>query len=344
MGVARRRVGIVVAGIVGVVVALVAPSFACTATSSIEVSPHYAPVGAEITVRLRYFFPTGAGGPNAGPVEVEWASESGGGRLPVASVNGPDAVVAATVPPVEPGSYRLIATQRSMSSGEILSFRAASFWVTAPVAAKGYRMVGSDGGLFAFGDAGFHGSTGGLPLNRPIVGVAATPTDDGYWLVGSDGGLFAFGDAGFFGSTGGMPLRAPIVGMAPSPSGAGYWLVAADGGLFAFGDAGFFGSTGAAPLRAPIVGMAATSSGKGYWLVAADGGLFAFGDAGFFGSTGAMRLARPVVGMAASPSGRGYLLVGSDGGIFAFGGAQFFGSTGALNLMHPVVGLAAFLR
>jgi hypothetical protein len=35
-------------------------------------------------------------------------------------------------------------------------------------------LVASDGGIFAFGDAGFYGSTGGQTLNKPIVGV--TPT------------------------------------------------------------------------------------------------------------------------------------------------------------------------
>ena len=38
----------------------------------------------------------------------------------------------------------------------------------------GYWLVASDGGIFAFGDAGFYGSTGGQTLNKPIVGV--TPT------------------------------------------------------------------------------------------------------------------------------------------------------------------------
>ena len=38
-------------------------------------------------------------------------------------------------------------------------------------------------------------------LNKPIVGMAATPDGDGYWLVASDGGIFSFGDAAFYGST-----------------------------------------------------------------------------------------------------------------------------------------------
>jgi photosystem II stability/assembly factor-like uncharacterized protein len=84
------------------------------------------------------------------------------------------------------------------------------------------------------GNAGFHGSTGGSPLNKPIVGMASTPDGGGYWLVASDGGIFSFGDAGFHGSTGGSPLNKPIVGMASTPDGGGYWLVASDGGIFSF--------------------------------------------------------------------------------------------------------------
>ena len=36
--------------------------------------------------------------------------------------------------------------------------------------ATGYWLVASDGGIFAFGDAGFFGSTGAMQLNQPIVG------------------------------------------------------------------------------------------------------------------------------------------------------------------------------
>jgi ribosomal protein L24E len=89
---------------------------------------------------------------------------------------------------------------------------------------------------------------GGTPLNKRIVGMAATPDGKGYWLVASDGGIFSFG-APFEGSMGGTRLNQPIVGMAATPDGKGYWLVAADGGIFAFGDASFFGSTGAQKLN-----------------------------------------------------------------------------------------------
>jgi len=206
---------------------------------------------------------------------------------------------------------------------------------------RGYRLVARDGGIFAFGGAGFFGSTGAMRLNQPVVGSATTPSNNGYWLTAADGGVFAFGDARFRGSTGALRLAKPVVGMTGTPSGNGYWLVASDGGVFAFGDARFFGSTGSLRLAQPIVGMAATPTGNGYWLVASDGGVFAFGDAAFRGSTGALRLAQPVVGLGSTPSGNGYWLVASDGGIFAFGDAPFVGSTGALRLARPVVGMDA---
>ena len=241
---------------------------------------------------------------------------------------------------------------------------------------QGYWFVAADGGIFAFGNAPFYGSTGAIGLNQPIVGMAATPTGKGYWLVASDGGIFAFGDASFFGSTGSVRLNQPIVGMASTPTGKGYWFVARDGGIFAFGDAKFFGAP-VGPAQ-PIVGMAATPTGKGYWAIArdgtvynfgdagahgappksvqaaglvpsrsghgywvagSDGSVFAFGDARSFGGTG--NLAQPVVGLAASPKGGGYWLVARDGGIFAFGDSRFYGSTGNIRLNQPIVGMTA---
>ena len=208
----------------------------------------------------------------------------------------------------------------------------------APFGGRGYWMAGSDGGVFALGDAPFLGSM--RNLRNPVVGIVPTSTGRGYWLVASDGGVFAFGDAPFRGSTGGRRLNAPVVALVPTRTNQGYWLVASDGGVFAFGDARFHGSTGNLRLNRPVVGAAASATGAGYWLVASDGGVFAFGDARFLGSAGNLRLNRPVVGMAPTVNGRGYWLAAADGGIFAFGNAQFHGSAGGLRLASPVTGIA----
>ncbi|HTC80093.1 MAG TPA: cadherin-like domain-containing protein [Acidimicrobiia bacterium] len=205
--------------------------------------------------------------------------------------------------------------------GTVPSARSAS----AP-STSGYWLVGTDGGIFSYGRASFLGSTGAIPLNQPIVGMAPTPDGRGYWMVASDGGIFAFGDAVFYGSMGGKPLNQPIVAIASTRTGRGYWMVASDGGIFAFGDAPFFGSMGSTHLNKPIVDIAATPTGRGYWMAASDGGIFAFGDAGFFGSTGAIKLAKRIQAMTPTPSGRGYWMVAGDGGVFSFGDAGFFGS------------------
>jgi hypothetical protein len=204
---------------------------------------------------------------------------------------------------------------------------------------EGYWSDASDGGIFTYGNAVFHGSMGGQHLNAPMVGMAETPGPGGYWEVGSDGGIFSFGNASFHGSTGSLVLNKPVVGMAATPTGLGYWLVASDGGIFNYGDAGFYGSTGSIHLNKPIVGMAATPDGHGYWLVASDGGVFNYGDAGFFGSRGGQPLNKPVVGMASDATGLGYWLVASDGGIFNYGDAGFMGSAGSIPLNKPIVGM-----
>ena len=201
----------------------------------------------------------------------------------------------------------------------------------------GYYEVASDGGVFAFGDAVFHGSMGGKPLDKPIVGIATTTDGGGYYEVASDGGVFAFGDAVFHGSMGGKPLDEPIVAIATTDGGGGYYEVASDGGVFAFGNAAFHGSMGGKPLDKPIVGIATTTDGGGYFEVASDGGIFAFGDAVFHGSMGGSPLNRPVVGISTSSDGNGYFEVASDGGIFAFGDAVFQGSMGG-KAAHPAGG------
>ena len=212
---------------------------------------------------------------------------------------------------------------------------------TPPCSNQGYLLAGADGGLFAYGNTGYHGSLPGDGVSvSNIVGITPTPDRGGYYMVGTDGGVFCFGDAAFHGSMGGQPLSKPVVGIAIDRATGGYWEVASDGGIFAF-DAPFHGSMGGQPLTKPVVGIAATPDGSGYWEVASDGGIFAFGDAAFHGSMGAIPINKPVVGIASSPDGGGYWEVAADGGIFSFGDVGFHGSMGAVPLNKPVVGIAS---
>ena len=208
-------------------------------------------------------------------------------------------------------------------------------------AASGYWQVGADGGVFAFGNAGFYGSTGSLRLNRPVVGMAATPDHRGYWLVASDGGVFAFGDAGFYGSTGGLPLRAPVIGMLPTLDGRGYWLIAADGGVFAFGDAIFYGSAAGLALDSPVTGAASSFLAGGYWLVDANGQVYSFGNAPYEGQPASAPGGYRIVGMAPTHDDNGYWLASANGNVATFGDAAQYGSEYGVRLAAPIVGMAA---
>jgi uncharacterized protein (DUF1501 family) len=195
-------------------------------------------------------------------------------------------------------------------------------WIIAGVATKsrlGMWLVDVKGNVYTFGDAHYHGGANKLPLNKPIVGMAATATGNGYWLCASDGGIFSYGDAHYYGSTGGLRLNKPIVSMTASPTGKGYWFCAGDGGIFTFGDAKYHGSTGGSHLTSPVVNMAATPTGKGYWLAAANGAVYPFGDAK--GHGGASHPATPICGIAPTLTGNGYWLAEHNGTAFSYGDA-----------------------
>jgi hypothetical protein len=314
--------------------------FPATSSAVLTVSPASTSYGDESSVTLSATVTSGTTGSPTGSVAVQ----DGGDVVCTIALQptGPNAA-AGSCPRLRatqfsPGTYALTADyqgdgnyQSSVSSARSLSI--------ANDSNQGYWEVASDGGIFSFGTAQFYGSTGGTPLNAPIVAMAATPDGGGYWLVAKDGGVFSYGDAHFYGSTGGIHLNAPIVGIASTPDGGGYWLVAKDGGVFSYGDAQFYGSTGGIHLNAPIVGMAADPVTGGYWEVASDGGIFAFGSP-FLGSAGGLHLASPVVGMAAVGNGGGYWEVASDGGVFAEGNAPLVGSMGGQVLRSPIEGIA----
>ena len=225
---------------------------------------------------------------------------------------------------------------------------------SAPAVSHGYWLVGSDGGIFTFGSAGFHGSTGNLVLQRPVVGITPTADRNGYWLVATDGGVFAFGDAGFYGSIPGLgiapagsgaapELNAPIVGMVPSADDRGYFMVAADGGVFAFGDARFEGSCpGIGGCAGSAVSVLPDATGHGYWLVTATGYVYTFGDAPAEGQpvddTSGRPLPSPVTSAVRTPDGGGYWVLLDDGLVLAFGDAEYYQSSQRRRTRRPTPG------
>ena len=225
-------------------------------------------------------------------------------------------------------------------SGVGLVFSATSAPAMANVQPPhGYWLVGSDGGIFSFGSALFHGSMGRTALQRPVVGIVATADRGGYWLDASDGGVFSFGDTQFYGSIPGLglhpagsglahSLNAPIVGMVASHDQGGYFMVASDGGVFAFGDAHFAGSCPSiGGCAGAAVAVMPDASANGYWLITSRGDVYAFGDAPYFGAPGH----GTVTSAVATPDGKGYGILLGDGEVFAYGDAAKLGSPSSAN-------------
>jgi hypothetical protein len=142
---------------------------------------------------------------------------------------------------------------------------------------RGYWLVARDGGIFTFGDAHFYGSTGGLRLHEPIVGITRTLTGKGYRLVARDGGMFSFGDARFYGSLPGRGINVTdVVGMARTADGKGYWVAQSNGQVDGFGDAATYRPYNA--LRCdPVTAIFSDPVRPGYQLVTRAGTTVEFG-------------------------------------------------------------------
>jgi hypothetical protein len=215
---------------------------------------------------------------------------------------------------------------------------------------QGYIEAGSNGGVYAYGNAQFHGSTESINggetaqqwFGEPIVGTAVTGGGAGYWIASSNAAVCGFGTAQAYYYQGGTygsgwcwqsyPVY-DVVGMAADPANGGYWLVGADGGIYAFGGAPYLGNAvgDLNGTTGPIVAMASTPDGGGYWLVTSNGYIYApryngAGDSQYEGSMGGTALNCAIVGMAAAQNDSSYWMDGCDGGVFSFGGAQAYGS------------------
>jgi hypothetical protein len=210
------------------------------------------------------------------------------------------------------------------------------------VSRSGYWMVGSDGAVYAFGDARHLGNA---PLSggAQAVDLEPTPSSNGYWIVDDNGNVFSFGDARHLGNAERSRLVAGerVSSLSATPSGNGYWFFTSRGRVLPMGDAQHYGDMSAIRLNGPVLDSIRTASGRGYYMVASDGGIFTFGDAAFHGSTGHLRLNAPVQSLVPDPDGVGYWLVASDGGVFSFAG-QFRGSMGGQRLNKPMTGMVPY--
>ena len=144
---------------------------------------------------------------------------------------------------------------------------------------RGYFMVASDGGVFAFGDARFAGSCPGIGgCTGAAVAVMPDASGNGYWLVTQSGHVYTFGDAPYYGAPG--PQGSPVTSAVRTPDGHGYWILFAGGGIADYGDAGNFGSpAGQVGGLNPASAIFTTADGGGYWVAAADGAVANYGDA-----------------------------------------------------------------
>jgi len=115
----------------------------------------------------------------------------------MASATGSSAPTAGSSPSVTP---------RSTGSLPALGVHVNDIVAIVPTATgKGYWLVGSDGGVFAFGDALFHGSLPGLGAHvSNVVGMASSPTGKRLLARRFRRRVFAFGDALFHGSLPGL--------------------------------------------------------------------------------------------------------------------------------------------
>ena len=89
----------------------------------------------------------------------------------------------------------------------------------------GLLAVASDGGIFSYGDASFFGSSGSLPLNQPIVGMAADARRRGLLARGPRRRHLLLRRRPLLRLDAVLHLNKPIVGMAPTPDGraTGWW-------------------------------------------------------------------------------------------------------------------------
>ncbi len=150
----------------------------------------------------------------------------------------------------------------------------------------GYFMVGSDGGVFAFGDAKFEGSCPGIGgCSGAAVTVMPDATGNGYWLVTATGHIYTFGDAAYYGAPG--PQNVPVTSAVRTAGRKGLLDSFLQWRHRRLWRRGHFGSpTGVFGGQNPATAIFATADGQGYWVASANGSVYTYGDAPVRGVNG----------------------------------------------------------
>ncbi len=137
-------------------------------TSAVVPAGTYTFISPQIEAVIPDSGPTAGGG----QVTVEGSDFSGATSVRFGTNAAPFTVTSSTtlVAQVPPGPATGATVDVTVTSPDGVSPVVAADRYTYSL--PGYWMVASDGGIFAFGHAGFFGSTGGTHLNQPIVGMA----------------------------------------------------------------------------------------------------------------------------------------------------------------------------
>jgi myo-inositol-hexaphosphate 3-phosphohydrolase len=248
----------------------------------------------------------------------------------------------------DPNNFKLARLDQAVDMTPVLPTTTTVPQVTPTTAVQtpnrtGYWMVGTDGKVYAFGDAKTFGDAS-LSPGASAVDLEPTPSGNGYWIVDDQGHIYAKGDAKISGGDVDRSLLSTteiITSISSTKTGNGYWVFTNLGRVLPFGDAVSYGDMSKTKLNGPVLDSIPTASGKGYYMVGSDGGIFSFGDADYKGSMGGKTLNKPVQSLVPDGDGSGYWLVASDGGIFAFD-ADFRGSMGGKGLNKPVTGMVRY--
>jgi hypothetical protein len=142
----------------------------------------------------------------------------------------------------------------------------------------GYWLIGADGGVFNFGNAGYDGGLPGLGVNVDDV-VSAAAYGSGYCMLRENGWVYCFApghNGQLVGGGAQFSMPYPATAIAEDPSGTGYWAVDQKGQVYTQGTAAYAGGLGSVTLNAPVVGIAAGANDDSYRMVGEDGGVFTF--------------------------------------------------------------------